>query len=97
VPLASEAFRSGSEKAQEAASALAAPLEFLLTLRDVQAMTRLSRSHIYRLMDRADASKFPDSVHLAGSRRLVRWRLAEVQAWMVRQSATRRAAPSMNV
>jgi prophage regulatory protein len=52
------------------------PLPLLLTIRDVQRVTTLSRASIYRFMA---AGTFPKPVHLSSNRRA--WRLSDVQAW----------------
>jgi len=49
----------------------------LLTIRDVQRITTLSKSSIYRLIL---ANKFPDSVAVSSHRRA--WRSAEIQAFI---------------
>ena len=48
----------------------------LLTIRDVQRMTTLSRASIYRFMA---AGTFPKSVAIGPNRRA--WKRSEVEAW----------------
>lgn len=48
----------------------------LLTLRDVQRITTLSRSSVLRFVA---AGRFPKPIHLSANRRA--WRAAEVQEW----------------
>ena len=49
----------------------------LLRLREVKEITGMSRSHIYRLMQKGD---FPRPVRIGPA--AVRWRESEVNAWV---------------
>ena len=49
----------------------------LLTRKEVQELTGLPRSNIYRYMEQGT---FPAPVHL--SRRVVRWRESDLMAWI---------------
>ena len=49
----------------------------LLRLREVKEITGMSRSHIYRLMQKGD---FPRPVRIGPT--AVRWRESEVNAWV---------------
>ena len=50
----------------------------LLRLREVQTLTALGRSTIYRLM--RDAGSFPEPLKIGP--RAVRWRVSDIQAWL---------------
>ena len=56
----------------------------LLRLRDVLAQTGLSRSSLYRLMDRHDRDAFPRPVAIAGTR-MKAWSAAAVSDWIESQ------------
>lgn len=62
--------------------------EQLLKLSDILALTRLSERQLYRLMRADGPAKFPPGIALAANRRLLRWRLADVQAWLAAQAGT---------
>lgn len=53
------------------------PLDELLSLPDVMALTSLSRASVYRGMDRG---LFPRSVRISRAR--IAWRASEVNAWL---------------
>lgn len=50
----------------------------LFTLKDILDITRVSKSSIYRMMEKGD---FPKSISLGGN--TVRWRVSDVQKWIV--------------
>ena len=60
------------------------PNDSLLTLRDVVALTRLSKPTIYKFIS---AGCFPRQIHLAPQR--VVWLRSEVLAWIADQAAQR--------
>jgi len=60
------------------------PNDSLLTLRDVVALTRLSKPTIYKFIS---AGRFPRQIHLAPQR--VVWLRSEVLAWIADQAAKR--------
>ena len=51
-----------------------------LTRQEVQALTKLSRSTIYRLMR---AGEFPEPIRIA--RRSVRWHVSEIENYLAQQ------------
>lgn len=58
----------------------------LLRLVDVRAMVGLSTGRIYELMDK---KKFPSQIRIGAASR---WSENEVQAWIARRKAERKAA-----
>ena len=63
------------------------PNDNLLALRDVVALTRLSKPTIYKFIARGH---FPRQIHLAPQR--VVWLHSEVLAWVAEQAARRECA-----
>ena len=60
------------------------PSDSLLVLRDVVALTRLSKPTIYKFIS---TGRFPRQIHLAPQR--VVWLRSEVLAWIADQAAKR--------
>ena len=60
--------------------------ESFLRRKNVEAMTGLSRSHIYRLMEEG---KFPSQYQL--SLQAVGWKLSEIEEWMASRERISRA------
>lgn len=49
----------------------------LFTLKDILEITRMSKSSIYRMMNKGE---FPKSISLGGN--CVRWRVSEIRKWV---------------